>query len=259
MGQQVIKGTQKLSETIRKRRLELNLTIAEAALRAGVGMKTWCRYESGESIRKDKVKGICKALNWHMLPNNDDMEKDIIFNISEYKENKAWSEFISDCYGEAAAISFVIGSDILLDYIEEDLYELSVLPKGTHIGQLAASMIKGGLPAQFLIRYDYDFLYCLKVNVIKLRNMAHCNMPFVANSVMQELVLYLIVEEAEFLMDAMSFDMETAGVKKLDTWKDWIYDVLGDMDIVTCLYSDDYLTCDHIYHFEHWKEEQFYT
>ncbi len=38
------------------------MTIVEAASRAGVGTKTWYRYESGASIRSDKVKGICKAL-----------------------------------------------------------------------------------------------------------------------------------------------------------------------------------------------------
>jgi len=42
------------------RRSMLNLTIEEAASKAGVGTKTWSRYEAGGSIRKDKSKGICK-------------------------------------------------------------------------------------------------------------------------------------------------------------------------------------------------------
>lgn len=257
MSQQVIKGTAKLSEAIRSRRMELGLTIEEAALRANVGTKTWCRYEAGESIRRDKAKGICKALNWNTIPNND-RENDIVFNIDEYKNHEAWSEYISECYGEAAAISFVIGSDILLDFVEEDLNELSGLPKGTHVGQLMLSMMKDMLPEQFLMKYDYDFLYCLKVCIMKLRQVAHNNVTMVAHTVMEELAIYLIVEEAEFLMETLSGEMKEYGIEDVDMWKDWIFDLFGDMDIVTCLYSNDYLTCDHIYHFNYWMEDQFY-
>ena len=52
MSQKSIKGTSKLGEAIKSRRQELGLTIEEAATKAGVGIKTWCRYESGESIRR---------------------------------------------------------------------------------------------------------------------------------------------------------------------------------------------------------------
>ena len=258
MGQRVIKGTEKLSESIKNRRKELGLTIEEAASRAGVGIKTWCRYEAGESMRRDKAKGICKALNWNVLPYEDTEDK-ITFDINEYKKHEAWSEYISETYGEAAAISFIIGSDILLDYLGEDLKELTTFPKGSHVGQLNISMMKDILPEQFLMRYDYEFLYCLKTNVIKLRTLAHHNTPITAHSVIQELALYLIVEEAEFLMETMYMDMVADGIENLDIWQEWIFELFADMDIVTCLYSDAYLTGDHIYHFEHWTEEQFYV
>lgn len=257
MSQKVIKGTTKLSEAIRSRRIELGLTIEEAASRASVGTKTWCRYEAGESIRQDKAKGICKALNWNRLP-KDDKENDIEFNINEYKNHKAWSEYISECFGETAAISFAIGSDILLDDIEEDLSEISKLPQGSHIGQLTISMIKDMLPEQFLMKYDYDFLYSLKMCVIRLRQMASNNVRFVAHSVMEELAMYLIVESAEFLMEVMSAEMEACGIDDVDMWKDWIYDLFDDMDIITFLYSNIYLTSENTYHFDHWMEEQFY-
>lgn len=257
MSQKVIQGTPKLSERIRNRRQELGLTIEEAASKAEVGIKTWCRYENGESIRRDKAKGICKALNWRILP--DDVAKDELdFDINEYKNRYAWSTHICDCYGEAAAISFVIGSDILLDYLEEDLQELSALPKGTHVGQLVSSWVKDIMPGQFLMRYDYELLYCLKTTVVKLREMAHYGLPFKAHSVMEELVIYLFVEESKFLMESMTSDMEAYGIEDLDTWQDWIFDFFEDMDVVTCLYSEIYLTCNDIYHFDHWKEKQFY-
>lgn len=256
MSQKTIKGTIKLAEAIRSRRLELGLTIEEAASRAGVGTKTWCRYEAGESIRQDKAKGVCKALNWHTLSDDEDI-CDSEFDINEYKNHKYWSEYISACFGEAAAISFVIGSELLLDDIEEDLRELSRMPKGSHIGQLDVSLVSPMLPEQFLMNYDYDFLYCLKSCVLNLINMAHSNIRIVAHSVMQELALYLIIEEAEFLMESISIEMEEQGID--DDWEEWIYDLFGDMDITTFLYSDIYLTCDNTYHFDNWKKEQFYT
>ena len=71
MTQKTIQGNADLAKQIRLRRSELGLTIEEAASRAGVGTKTWCRYEAGESIRSDKCKGVCKALNWLSLPGQE--------------------------------------------------------------------------------------------------------------------------------------------------------------------------------------------
>ncbi len=41
-------------------------------------------------------------------------------------------------------------------------------------------------------------------------------------------------------------------------WDEWVFDLFDDMDIVTLLYSNKYLTKANIYHFDHWTEEQFY-
>lgn len=43
MTQKTIQGNADLAKQIRLRRSELGLTIEEAASRAGVGTKTWCR------------------------------------------------------------------------------------------------------------------------------------------------------------------------------------------------------------------------
>lgn len=257
MSQQAIKGTPKLAEAIRNRRKELGFTIEEAAIKAGVGTKTWCRYEAGEAIRKDKSRGICKVLNWHALPgisDNDNTE----FDLEEYKNHTAWSNYICDRFGEAAAVSFVIGSDIVLDYLEEDLNELSQMPRGTHVGQLQVSSMKDILPEQFLMKYDYEFIYHLKITVERLREIARHSNDFLAHSVMQELAIYLFVEESKFLMECMTPEMEDCGVSGMNMWDEWVFDLFEDMDIVTCLYSGDYLMPDHIYHFDHWTECQFH-
>lgn len=47
MGQKSVKGSTELARAIKLRRNELGLTIEEAAARAGVGTKTWSRYEAG--------------------------------------------------------------------------------------------------------------------------------------------------------------------------------------------------------------------
>ena len=111
------------------------------------------------------------------------------------KQNLGWTSqprfillfavsYICENYGEAAAVSFAIGCDILTDNIEEDICSLSSYPRGTHIGQLPASMLEGSLPEQFLMRYDYEFLCCLKFTIKTLKTSAHHNIPIVAHTVM---------------------------------------------------------------------------
>ena len=92
--QKTIKGSEQLGKKIKKRREELNLTIEEAASRANVGTKTWYRYESGESIRKDKCRGICKALNWRVFPDQDETDGEIL--IQKYKEHPNWSTYLEE-------------------------------------------------------------------------------------------------------------------------------------------------------------------
>ena len=58
MAQKTIQGNKELARQIKSRRNELGLTIEEAASRAGVGTKTWCRYEAGESIVWINDKGV---------------------------------------------------------------------------------------------------------------------------------------------------------------------------------------------------------
>lgn len=258
MAPKTIQSNEALAKQIRSRRNELGLTIEEAASRAGVGTKTWSRYEAGESIRKDKCKGICKALNWSDLPNQDGAMHDGI-SIQEYKMHKAWSQYLEDMFGARAAMAFAAGSDILLDYINDDMKELSSLPAGSHIGQLNISWLSGSLPEQFLMHYDYDFLYRLKCTLCNLRLRAGHGSSMTAHSVIEELILYLCNEEAFTLIELCGYSDE---FEKDDDYydydKSWVFDLFDDMDIITFLYSDIYLDSDHPYHFFHWNDQQFY-
>lgn len=249
MAQKSLQGSSSLASQIKERRNALNLTIEEAALKAGVGTKTWSRYESGESIREDKCKGVCKALGWAKIPNAGE-DEDTVLDLEQYKTHEAWSEYLMNLFGEPAAASFAIGSDILLDHIGEDLRDLSSMPKNTHIGQISTPFLAGDLPAQFLMEYDYNFLYILQANVKRLRAMAHSGAQIIAHSVFDELTLYLIVEESRLLLEEDdSLD---------DDWDEWIYNLFEDMDLITFLFSDEYLTDTHPYHFVQWMENQFF-
>lgn len=257
MSAKIVKSSIELGNKIRLRRNELGFTIEEAASKAGIGTKTWSRYEAGESIRRDKVTHVCKALNWHTLPDLKEPELPEP-DLNTFQRSGIWSKTLADSFGDAAAISFVIGSDILLDNIEQDLKALSHKPKGTHIGELDCSWLKDSLPPQFLTQYDYDFLYFFKTTLLGYRNQAASNRSFIAHTVMEELALYLIMEESEFSMESILPYLQSEDDNDCD-WDSWVFDLFGDMDIVTLLYSDYYLDKDNSYHFDHWREQQFYT
>jgi len=258
MSIKTIKSTPELGEAIKNKRNELNLTIEEAALKAGIGTKTWSRYESGESIRMDKVRGLCKALNWATLPGIEDKSNEV--NFENYKNNKAWSPYLMENFGKYAALSFVIGSEILLDEINEDLTALSEMPRGSHIGEVPSSFISSIMPEQFLMRYDYEFMWALRKTLIQFIRIAPHTNEMLAHSVVEELVLYLIVEESRLLMEEMEFDFNGDNDEDEYTdWDGWIYDIFDDKDIITFLYSDLFiLTPTDTYHFDNWFKQQFY-
>ncbi len=251
MAQKSIGGSMELASKIKARRNELGLTIEEAARKAGVGIKTWCRYEAGESIRQDKGKGVCRALNWKLLPVED--EENDSFKLEDYRTHEAWSSYLEKNFGKIAAISFAVGSDILLDYIKEDLEALSSNPKGTHIGELDASWLASILPPQFLMEYNYEFLYSMRDRLIHLRAIARGGADMRAHSPMEEIIYLLIADESEFLIES------DPQLKAKDGWKDWVFDLFDDDDVIINLYSDHCLTQANVYHFSHWMEEIFYT
>ena len=250
MSQKTVQNCPELARAIKSRRNELSMTIEDAAIKAGVGTKTWCRYEAGEPIRQDKCKGLCRGLNWRTLPFSD-KENDSEFNINQYRNSACWSKFIEKNYGITAAASFVIGSEILEDYINQEMDELARMPKGSHLGELGFSILASDLPPQFLTRYDYEFLYALRSSLLRLKSSAKLGQALVAHTIMEELVFYLIVEESRMLLEEGEYTPEHG-------WDTWIFDLFGDMDIVTLLYSDLYISPANIYHFDHWMEEQLY-
>lgn len=118
-------------------------------------------------------------------------------------------------------MSFAAGSDILLDFIKQDLSDLASMPHGSHIGQLKTSFICEELPSQFLMKYNYDFLYEMQYILLQLRCRAKHGMPMTAHSVMEELIIYLCNEEAQSLIEVGAGADALVDNEYLDNLKDW--------------------------------------
>jgi hypothetical protein len=198
-------------------------------------------------------------LGWSKLPgtgnDSEDTDDSWLRDISHGHGHEAWSEAINELYGRACAITFAVGSDLVFDHLNDDLEALAKEPRGTHLGQLAASWFDGDLPPQFVPRYDYEFVYGLRAAVSRLRSrFAHGDL--VAHTVLEELALYIIFGQADLLAD-----MEPAVLEgDIDDWREWLAGILGDLGIEFLLFSSDMaLTPDFSYHFNHWNKRQFYV
>ena len=208
------------------------------------------------------------------------MSEEKLTIIDLYRKGEAWSSYLEKEYGLRAAISFSVGTDLLLEMISDDLEALSSLPAGSHIGQLDESMLVDIMPEQFLMRYDYEFLYTMRSTVDRLRMVAHHG-GFQAHSVLEELCIYLAMTQASMLrnddqirkliqeeearkcqgVDPMEYE-ENGGDHIGDDheWDSWAFILFQDDDVVMLLYSGLFpLTPDNSYHFDHWLEDQFFV
>ena len=90
-----------------------------------------------------------------------------------------------------------------------------------------------------------------------LRHQAKNSRQFLAHSVMEELLIYLSAEEAEIIAD---LEEESQDIDKGETesFKEWVFDLFDDDDILLLLYSSLYLTTENTYHIAYWFEPQFY-
>lgn len=254
-----LNNSEKLSQIIKQRRLELHLTIEEAAQKADIGTKTWSRYEAGNPIRKDKLDGILRALKWNHIPSELRSKQSLRGIIEKYQKHEAWSDYLYQNYGASAAISFAIGSDILSDYVRDDLDNLSERSKGTHIGELGTSFVSHLLPEQFLMEYNYEFMFIFSKVIDLFRVRAKTGMEIVAHSVLEEICLYIIMEESQLLLENYTEELSPEELEQFLPFDKWAFDILDDMDVYTFLYSDFYLESSNPYHFNHWLDNQFFS
>lgn len=262
------KGSAGLADAIKQRRLELGLSAEETARRAGVGTKTWFRYESGSSIRNDKIKGVCKALSWPALPLQGDEAAEEKSGEYAWLESidashKAWSSKLAEDFGRKAAVSFAVGSDILLDYLNEDLGELAKMPVGTHLGELGCSWLVDLLPGQFLVRYTYDFVFRLRTVLLRYRMRAHNGWEISAHSPAEELLVRLIRDFSFDAIDGWTPRLDGSASEndqwqETEGWRDWPEDLCDGDDLSVFLDEGRWVEEGDSYHFDRWFEPQFY-
>ena len=80
----------------------------------------------------------------------------------------------------------------------------------------------------------------------------------IAHSVMEELIIYLCDQEAQALIEVGAGADTSMDDEELYDAEDWVFDLFDDMDLITHLYSDEYLPEDHPFHFNQWGDQQFY-
>lgn len=171
-------------------------------------------------------------------------------NLSDYKNLDGWSAYIQEFFGTDAAIAFAAGSDIFLNFLEEDLEELSQLSANSHLGQLSCSLIKDRLPKQFLMNYTYEFLLKVKQSLIQLYMRAKAGLPMEPSSVIEEILIKICVEIGEC-------DVAFNEAKIYTYNKEWIYDLFGDSDMEDLLYSGFLVDQNNDYHIDYWFKKWF--
>ena len=103
-----------------------------------------------------------------------------------------------------------------------------------------------------------DFMYLLRSVIKRFRSYAKAGTEIIAHSVLEEIVLYLIAEESEFLMEEEGL-WECDEEQIYSSATEWIFDLFEGEDIITFLYDDFYLEKDNMFHFDHWKDRVFWV
>ena len=251
MSQFSVQSNTDLGYRMRERRQELGLTIEAAARRAGVGTKTWYRYEAGEPIRRDKYQGVCQALGWSTLPIGEDGEK-IEWTLSAFQNDEYWCPQIAYAYGDDAAVCIVVGARQVKQMIEDTLETLMKKPRETHIGEVSETGFAKWMPAEYMMRYDYAFMYELRNtlnNVLSRLNDGKSIWDVRPQTTAEEILYYIMSQVGTWI-----FEHEWVPAKEFDR-DGWIFKFFEGQDIKDALYSGRPVYHHTMYDFNEWFDE----
>ena len=146
-----------------------------------------------------------------------------------------------------------INVEVINDYLAKEgqsSYKIVIPKNAIPVEQQGATELQNYVQqvSGALLPIILDAMYCELERLIAI---AGNGGEIIAHSVLDEIILCLIVEEAEFLI-------EEENLEKDNNWGDWVYDIFDDMDVRTMLYSNWYISEDNCYHFSHWLKNQFY-
>lgn len=111
------------------------------------------------------------------------------------------------------------------------------------------------------MKYDYDFLYRLRADLIRYRLRAKHGHDLMAHTVAQELLVRLIRDASfELVSDWESdeTDLDANGCPRYLGWDQWPEDICGDDDFRFFIDDDKWTEKNDSYSFENWFEPQFY-
>lgn len=247
-----------LANYIHHRRLEVGVSSTDLAEISNMSKSNWESFEkNGGAIPLKSKDIILDLLFLERFPK--EKECDFIDKLfEEAKENKLWPGKIYQTMGLTPALSFIAGCEILSDDINNDLEELSKLPKESHLGQLDTSLLLSLLPQQFITKYDYEFVYKLSKVLAQYTSRNKVGSSYTAHNVIEEICLYLIAKESILYFESLDENSHLQLKELLDYNDEWPFDIFDDMDSYTFLYTDIYIEEDSPYHFKNWFVPQFY-
>ncbi|GAA0276367.1 helix-turn-helix domain-containing protein [Cryptosporangium japonicum] len=242
-------STAEIGAAIRARRLELGLTIEQAAASAGVGSESWRRYEQGKAIRRDKVRGLCRVLRWANLPASDGeaaaRTPRADPNWDAATEWAGFSTAVAARHGEARARAFELGFQLVVaEQLEHDLEALRERPRGSHLGELSESWLANWLPERFVTHYEYELLYRLRAASLRIADRLASRTSQLTRCPAEALMLYVIVEDG------------AGEVNREVDYLDWMRELIDeDLDAVRTLFDRTVdIPVDHPWHYKNWFE-----
>ena len=249
--------SQELKETVISNRQRLAMSVEDASRRAGIAPKTWTRYEEDGKLPIHMIPRVCKAIDMQSLPSLSDTELHLPSNDNSRLTNLChWSQYIDETFGEKAALSYAIGSTILISNLDLALQELKVLPKGTHVAELDASLLSRILPSQFAMEYDYEFLSAFRSRLLYIVRKLHSKDAFSVHTVLDELILHIILQLSIPIIACWNPTEPTELDEDWNVWKTSLCN--DDDDLESFLYTDYmWLSAERTYHFSHWLKPAF--
>jgi hypothetical protein len=167
-------------------------------------------------------------------------------------EDREVMDALSVDIGEAGARAFEAGFAWLQNGIEDDIRELAKLPRGTHIGELAASWLHGVLPNRWMMHYDYDFLYRFLAAMFQLRTRAINEPAPCTVSAVDDLALHMILTQgAQRLREE---DPERVAKGEEQAWELALNG--DDEDVIIALFHEAIeVEPSNNWHFERWFDD----
>lgn len=152
-------------------------------------------------------------------------------------------------------MGFAVRSDTLLDEFNDDIEGLGKMPRGSHIGELEHSILADLLPEQFLIQYDYDFMYKMRARLCHIREQLHISNDFQVHMIADELLLAISFNDAYPMEDWVPENSPTDDTLLDDSlpWEEYSEEVVGgicDGTDYRLMYSKQLIPCLLPYHFD---------